>query len=63
MPLDPAFWEEPQCRPDKPTTTAMQQCHNCEGKGKVSVPTVTCCAIGPAEAEEIDKITGDLKLL
>jgi PTH2 family peptidyl-tRNA hydrolase len=27
------------------------------------VPTYTCCAIGPAKAEEIDKITGDLKLL
>jgi peptidyl-tRNA hydrolase, PTH2 family len=27
------------------------------------VPTVTCCAIGPAEAEAIDAITGELKLL
>jgi PTH2 family peptidyl-tRNA hydrolase len=27
------------------------------------VPTKTCCAIGPAEAEDIDKITGGLKLL
>lgn len=27
------------------------------------VPTKTCVAIGPAEAEEIDKITGHLKLI
>lgn len=27
------------------------------------VPTYTCCAIGPAKAELIDPITGDLKLL
>lgn len=27
------------------------------------VPTKTCCAIGPAKCEEIDKITGGLKLL
>jgi len=27
------------------------------------VPTLTCCAIGPAKLEEIDKITGHLKLL
>jgi len=27
------------------------------------VVTKTCCAIGPANAEEIDKITGELKLL
>lgn len=27
------------------------------------VATITCIAIGPAEAEEIDKITGHLKLL
>ena len=27
------------------------------------VPTKTCCAIGPWHAEEIDKITGQLKLL
>jgi PTH2 family peptidyl-tRNA hydrolase len=25
--------------------------------------TITCCAIGPADPEEIDKITGHLKLL
>lgn len=27
------------------------------------VPTITCCAIGPAFSEDIDKITGHLKLL
>jgi PTH2 family peptidyl-tRNA hydrolase len=27
------------------------------------VPTYTCCAIGPDEAEKIDEITGELKLL
>ncbi len=26
------------------------------------VPTKTCCAIGPDEAEKIDKVTGHLKL-
>ena len=27
------------------------------------VPTVTCCAFGPFKSEEIDKITGHLKLM
>lgn len=27
------------------------------------IPTFTCCAIGPAQSSEIDKITGELKLL
>lgn len=26
-------------------------------------PTYTCCAIGPNKSEDIDKITGELKLL
>lgn len=33
-----------------------------EGEKKSKI-TKTCCAIGPAKAEDIDKITGDLKLL
>jgi PTH2 family peptidyl-tRNA hydrolase len=27
------------------------------------VPTLTCCAIGPANKEDLDKITGHLRLL
>jgi len=38
-------------------------CHNCNGTGKINKPTYTCLAIGPDEAEKIDKITGELKLL
>jgi PTH2 family peptidyl-tRNA hydrolase len=26
------------------------------------VPTITCCAIGPAWSDELDEITGNLKL-
>ena len=36
-----------------------------EDSGKTEfngIPTKTCCAIGPARVEEIDKITGDLSL-
>lgn len=33
------------------------------GRTEFKEPTLTCCAIGPAEAEEIDKITGTLSLL
>ena len=39
------------------------QCHICKGTGKVNKPTYTCLAIGPDEADKIDKITGGLKLL
>jgi len=38
-------------------------CETCGGYGKVNKPTYTCLAIGPDEAEKIDKITGSLKLL
>ncbi len=33
------------------------------GKTEFKEPTYTCLAIGPNKAEEIDKLTGDLKLL
>lgn len=33
------------------------------GKTVVSAGTITCVGIGPAEAEEIDKVTGQLKLI
>jgi PTH2 family peptidyl-tRNA hydrolase len=38
-------------------------CPKCHGIGKIPRPTYTCLAIGPDEAEKIDKITGELKLL
>lgn len=33
------------------------------GKTEFKEPTYTCCGIGPWWSDEIDKITGDLKLL
>ena len=33
------------------------------GKTEFKEPTYTCCAIGPANEEKINKITGELKLL
>lgn len=33
------------------------------GKTVVEPGTKTCCAIGPAEEKDIDRITGDLKIL
>lgn len=41
----------------------MYKCKTCKGIGKISKPTYTAIAIGPAESEDIDKITGHLKLL
>ena len=41
-------------------------CHEIIDSGTTEfngVPTLTCCAIGPDEAEKIDVITGYLKLL
>jgi len=34
-----------------------------EGRTEFKVPTCTCLAIGPDEAEKIDKITGNMELL
>jgi PTH2 family peptidyl-tRNA hydrolase len=36
----------------------VEQCPTCEGEGRVSVPTHTTVAIGPAKVADIDKITG-----
>lgn len=33
-----------------------------EGRTEFTEPTLTCCAIGPAENEEIDEITARLRL-
>jgi len=33
-------------------------CGYCKGTGRINVPTSTTVAIGPARAEDIDKITG-----
>jgi len=41
---------------------APYTCDTCGGSGKVGVPTHTAVAIGPAEAADIDPITGHLKL-
>lgn len=37
------------------------ECPRCNGDGKVSRPTITCMAIGPAESAIIDQVTGQLK--
>jgi peptidyl-tRNA hydrolase, PTH2 family len=33
------------------------------GRTQVSAGTPTCCALGPADSERIDAVTGDLSLL
>ena len=33
------------------------------GRTQVSAGTQTCCALGPADSERIDAVTGDLSLL
>ncbi|MCD6229308.1 MAG: peptidyl-tRNA hydrolase [Candidatus Diapherotrites archaeon] len=33
------------------------------GRTQIPAGTHTCCGIGPADEEKIDKVTGDLKLL
>jgi peptidyl-tRNA hydrolase, PTH2 family len=38
-------------------------CFKCSGTGKINKQTYTALAIGPDEAEKIDKITKELKLL
>jgi len=37
------------------------KCGTCDGDGRVSKPTITCMAIGPAESAIIDQVTGHLK--
>ncbi|KKM41380.1 hypothetical protein LCGC14_1563640 [marine sediment metagenome] len=41
----------------------MYKCRTCKGIRKINKPTLTAVAIGPAQEEDIDKITGYLKLL
>jgi len=50
---------------NKAKRAGIQVCHIIDS-GKTEfhgVPTMTCAAFGPAEAEELDPITGDLPLL
>ena len=41
----------------------MYECRTCKGKRNIPKLTLTAVAIGPAKSEDIDKITGHLKLL
>lgn len=38
-------------------------CGRCAGKGTIAVPTITCLAVGPADSDVLDPITGRLRLL
>jgi PTH2 family peptidyl-tRNA hydrolase len=48
----------PPCSSDEECSGPDEVCTTCKGAGKVSVPTNTAIAIGPAHAEAIDLITG-----
>ena len=42
------------------------ECHSIIDSGRTEfhdVPTLTCAAFGPCDADDLDKITGDLKLI
>lgn len=60
------FDECPRCSgtgfvPITNDTEIEMECSLCNGEGKVSRPTITCMAIGPAESAIIDQVTGQLK--
>lgn len=38
-------------------------CPKCNGKGTIAIPTITCLAVGPAKEEDLQPITGRLRLL
>ena len=57
--------EELMKRYEQAKEAGLQACY-IEDDGRTcfdGVKTATCCAIGPAWPEDVDKITGDLKLL
>jgi len=54
----PECGASPPCDPPTECPGPDEVCGTCKGSGKVSVPTHTTVALGPAEARDIDKITG-----